>query len=242
MPKNKIASGKIVMEKISGKTRPLYQTMILFSRSFLAETPLNLKSNKIDTMESKAFLMISLFLLSTVSFSQTDKGTLIVSGRTSMEFIHTSSALSYNGTVEPLCGTEIDSFELMPAIGYFVANNFALALLVNYSHSRDRIYKSTELAIMPTLMYYIPLKSSFRPYIEAGIGYVKATEKSDIDKDSFSGYAFGSGLGLAYFINENISVDLGLQLIHKKLTYSEDLNTKITGDNLGSAIGFTLFF
>ncbi len=186
--------------------------------------------------------MISFFVLSSVTFSQTEKGTLIVSGKTSLEFVRTESNLSYNGTSGPSGSSEMDSFEFMPAIGYFVANNFAIALSGNYSHSVENIYKSNQLVLMPTLMYYIPLESSFRPYIQAGLGYAKATEKSDIDEESFSGYAFGGGLGLAYFITESISVDLGIQLTSTKLTYSEDANAKLKGNNLGSAIGFTLFF
>jgi outer membrane protein len=234
--------GKIVMGKISGKTRPLYQTIILFSSSFLSEPMLNLKPKIIDAMKAKAFLMINLFFISTVTFSQTEKGTLIVSGKASLEFIRTVSNLSYNGASGPSGSSETDTYKFMPAVGYFVANNFALGLSGNYSHSVENIYKSNELVLMPTLMYYIPLKSSLRPYAQAGLGYAKATEKSDIDEESFSGYAFGGGLGLAYFINENISIDLGLQLIRTKLTYTEDANAKITGDSLGSAIGFSLFF
>lgn len=193
-------------------------------------------------MSSKAVLMISLFMMSVLAFSQTDKGTLIVSGKASMEFVRNYSKLSQYGTSGPGNSSEMNSFEFMPAIGYFVANNFALALSGNYSHSAANIYKSNELVLMPTLLYYFPLESPFKPYVQAGIGYAKATEKTDFDQESYSGPAFGGGLGLAYFINENISIDLGIQLTRTKLTYSEDSNTKITGDNLGSALGFTLFF
>ena len=193
-------------------------------------------------MSLKAVLMISLFMISSLTFAQTEKGTLIVSGKTSLEFVRTSSDNSYDGTPYPSGGSEMNSFEFMPAIGYFVANNFALALSASYSHSAANVYKSNELVFMPTLMYYIPLKSSFKPYVQAGLGYAKATEKTDIIKESFSGFAFGGGLGLAFFINENISIDLGVELTRTKLTYSEDNNLKTTGDNLGSAIGFTLFF
>lgn len=193
-------------------------------------------------MGLKAVLVISLFMMSTLAFSQTEKGNLIVSGKTSLEFVRTSSNTSYSGTTNPLGSSEMDSFEFMPAIGYFVANNFALALSATYSHSVVNVYKSNELVLMPTIMYYFPLESSFRPYVQAGIGYAKATEKTDFRTDSYSGPAFGGGLGLAYFINENISIDLGVELTRTKLTYSEDNNLKTTGDNLGSAIGFTLFF
>ncbi len=193
-------------------------------------------------MSSKAVLMISFFMMSALAFPQTDKGTLIVSGKSSLEFVRTSSKYSQYGTPGPSGSSEMNSFEFMPAIGYFIANNFALALSGTYSHSVVNVYKSNELVLMPTIMYYFPLESSFRPYVQAGIGYAKATEKTDFRKDSYSGPAFGGGLGLAYFINENISIDLGVELTRTKLTYSEDSNEKITGDNLGSAIGFTLFF
>ena len=62
----------------------------------------------------------------------------------------------------------MNSFEFMPAIGYFVANNFALALSGTYSHSAANVYKSNELVLMPTILYYFPLASSFKPHVQVG--------------------------------------------------------------------------
>ncbi len=192
-------------------------------------------------MRSKTALMISFFMLSAIAFSQTEKGTLIVSGKSSLEFIHTKTKISLKGTGSSY-DSKVNSFDFMPAVGYFVADNFAVAFSGNYSHSWDNDSKSNQIILMPTLMYYIPLESSFRPYIQAGFGYVGLTDKDDFDKYSYSGYAFGVGLGLAYFISDNISVDLGIQWIRTKLTSEKPKNLKTIDNSLGSVIGFTLFF
>jgi len=64
--------------------------------------------------------------------------------------------------------------------------------------------------------------------LQAGLGYAEATEKYDIDEESFSGYAFGGGQGLAYFITGNISIDPGIQVTSTKLTYSEDAKVRVS--------------
>lgn len=193
-------------------------------------------------MKTKTLVLGGLLLLSTVSFSQTEKGNYILSGRTSIDFVRNSSNLSNNGTQIPEGDVDMNTFKLLSDFGYFVADNFALCLSGVYSHTRENIYKSNELVLMPTLIYYIPLNSAFRPYAQIGVGYANASEKSDIEKEFFSGFAYGGGIGVAYFITKNIAVDFGIQLVATKLTYSEDDNVKINGANLGSALGLSLFF
>ena len=192
-------------------------------------------------MRSKAALMISFFMLSAIAFSQTEKGTLIVSGNNSLEFTHTEGKLTDKETGSS-SRSKVNTLEFMPAVGYFVADNFAVALSVDYIRSLQKNYKSNQLSFMPTLMYYFPGESSFRPNVQAGFGYAVLKEKFNTYKESFSGYAYGAGLGLDYFISDNIAVGLGIQWIGTKMTYSEDKDLKTTANALGSVIEFSLFF
>jgi len=193
-------------------------------------------------MKITTLVLNGLLLLTTVSFSQTEQGNYIISGTSTIEFARNHSTLSNNGITDPGAEVDINSFKLISGIGYFVLDNLALGLSGHYSHTEESIYQMNEFVFMPTLMYFIPLYSAFRPYAQIGAGYANATEKSDYQKEFFSGFGYGGGIGLAYFINNNIAIDLGIQLTGTKLTYSENDAVKIKGSNFGSAIGLAVTF
>ncbi len=188
-----------------------------------------------------AFLMLCI-----MSYSQTEKGTFLVSGRTSLEFVRSVTNFSYDGQSVPEANMDINSFRLYSGLGYFVANNLAAGLSFNYSLSTSfpssgEKVKAGELILMPTLMYYIPLESSVRPFIQAGAGYANATEEAGGEKQFFSGIGYGAGAGVAWFVNEKISIDLGIQWAATKMKYSEDTDVKLSGSSLGAAIGISLY-
>ncbi len=197
-------------------------------------------------MKTKVFILGVLLMLSSASFSQTEKGTFLVSGRTSLEFARSVTNFSYDGQSIPQANSDINSFRLFSDLGYFVANNFVAGVSVNYSLSTSfpssgEKVKAGEFIIMPTLIYYIPLESSLRPFIQVGGGYANATEEAGGDKQNFSGVGYGAGAGLAWFVSEKLSIDLGIQWAGTKLKYSEDSDVKLSGDSLGAAIGFSLY-
>lgn len=185
-------------------------------------------------------------MLCIMSYSQTEKGTFLVSGRTSLEFVRSVTNFSYDGQSVPEANMDINSFRLYSGLGYFVANNLAAGLSFNYSLSTSfpssgEKVKAGELILMPTLMYYIPLESSVRPFIQAGAGYANATEEAGGEKQFFSGIGYGAGAGVAWFVNEKISIDLGIQWAATKMKYSEDTDVKLSGSSLGAAIGISLY-
>ena len=135
----------------------------------------------------------------------------------------------------------MSSFKAIAGVGYFIADNFALGLSGHYSHTVEASSKMNEIVLMPTLMYFIPSNSALRLYAQIAAGYANTVEVIAVAR-IFSGPVYGGGIGLAYFINSSIAVDLGIQLVGTKLTYSENENSKIKGSSLGSAIGLTLVF
>jgi len=197
-------------------------------------------------MRAKVFMMGVLLLVSSAAFSQTEKGTFLVSGRTSLEFVRSVTNFSYDGHSIPEANMDINSFRLYSGLGYFVANNFAAGLSLDFSHSTSfpssgEKVKTGELILMPTLMYYIPLESSVRPFVQVGAGYANATEEAGGEKQVFSGIGYGAGAGVAWFVNNKISIDLGIQWAATKLKYSEDTDVKLSGSSLGAAIGISLY-
>ncbi len=197
-------------------------------------------------MRTKVIVLSWLLLLPAVLFSQTEKGTFMLSGRTSLDFVRNVANFSYDGHSVPDGNIDMNSFNLFSDLGYFVANNFVAGLSCNYSFSSSypssgEKVKTGELILMPTLIYFIPLESALRPFIQAGGGYANVTEEAGGEKQFLSGFAYGAGAGMAYFINDNFSVDFGIVWTATKLKYSEDSSLKLSGNNLGAAIGFSLF-
>lgn len=193
-------------------------------------------------MRTKIFTICWLCLLSVPVLSQTEKGNFIISGRSNLEFVRSEGDLSYTNVSSPVYNIKISSFSLQAGVGYFIANNLAFGFSGNYKYENENKTKSNEISILPTLMYFIPLNSSFRPYAQAGFGYAGLTENSGLGKASFTGPAYGIGLGVVYFLNENVALDLGVQWTRSKLRFSEDNNLKHNAENLGVTIGLSLFF
>lgn len=201
-------------------------------------------------MKTKIFIFSILMLLSSMVYAQTEKGTFLISGKSSLEFVKNNTNLTYSSAgrgFDHRGSTHVNSFVLSPAIAYFVANNFAVGLSSTYSYTDTRAdiqnieNQTNSLILMPTLMYYIPLKSKFRPYVQIGGGFAGQTIKESGQRQSFTGFALGGGAGLAYFINKNLSIDLGLELVDSEVSYSEDTNLKLSTGNLGTVIGFSIF-
>lgn len=197
-------------------------------------------------MKTKVFILGAMLMLSSVSFSQTEKGTFLVSGRSSLEFSRNVTNFSYDGQSIPEANADINSLSLFSDLGYFVANNFVVSVSLNYSLSSSfpssgEKVKTGEFIIMPALIYYIPLESSLRPFVQVGGGYANVTEEAGGEKEFFSGVGYGAGAGLAWFVNEKLSIDLGIQWAGTRLKYSEDTSVKLSGNSLGAAIGFSLY-
>ncbi len=195
----------------------------------------------------KSFL-ISLMILATMALSaQTERGRFMISGQTALDFSYlsddTKNVRSTGGTI----GQESYILNISPAVGYFVADNFAILLQGEYiKEDSDYENKMSQFSIIPSLSYYMPTNGPLRPFVMAGIGYANVTQylpyNNTTARHSFSGYTWSGGLGLAYFINNWISLSLSLQYSDINTSYSGDTSLKIKARGLGAGVGFSLFF
>ena len=167
-------------------------------------------------MKTKAFILSAIVLLSSVAFSQTEKGKWTVSGNTSLQILNSSNGDDNSTTVT-----------LNPSAGYFVANNLAVGASLALTSQEG----ASSFSILPTAIYYFPTASQVKPYLQAGIGYGNVK----VSGFSMGGLAIGGGAGIAYFINKNVSLDLGLQYLRNDYD-GGILNT------FGGVVGFSLFF
>jgi hypothetical protein len=151
---------------------------------------------------------------------------------------------------------KMTSINLMPKVGYFVVDNFAVGLDLNigvsstqYGENEDKS-SQTLLAVGPFARYYIPT-AKVLPFIElsGSVGAIKS--KYDLSDNSFwedsefksSVMSIGGGIGLAAPLGERVTFDVlaGYNSLTVKDKENNDDNERTVIGTLGLKIGFTIF-
>jgi hypothetical protein len=201
------------------------------------------------TMKSFLIVLLILFfgLSSRTTYGQTERGKFLLSGSSNFNFGHTNEKWKDdNGSGSYGKFTSL-SFE--PAAGVFVANGLAIGLQLQISYSKDSYeesgftYKTTYLIGEPFIRYYFNIKT-FKPYIMiyggGGTEKLQTTGGFGVDvTDKYTILHYGFSPGLAIFLNDNVSLDLGLNYssIYSKQSNDNSSNYRTTGSNLGFNVG-----
>lgn len=195
-----------------------------------------------DTMK-KLLIFLAFLAPSITLFAQTEKGTFVVSGATSFSFSNSEDEFGVNNREVNQRNTTAYSF--MPSFGYFIIDNLSIGIngSINQSteeYKNDNETKQTVLALIPTVAYVVPIKGAIKPFLQVGFGYSSLTQKHyNTINDSYEGTVFGIGGGFSYFINKNVSLDLGIQHTYSAL---DDNKNAIRRNATGGNVGFSFYF
>lgn len=193
-------------------------------------------------------IIVVLLLAATTTFAQTEKGRFMVSGRSSIDFSYSNTKFEGSNIPGDNATGETYSFNIAPALGYFVFNDFAVSLQTSYAISDGNTdSQMSQFAIMPGVIYYVPTGSIVRPFVQAGGGYMNISTKTPLTSggkatSSFNGYTLAGGIGIAFFVKGNISIELSGQYASIKTGFSGDSSIKMNMDGFSGSIGFALFF
>lgn len=209
----------------------------------------------------KIFLALSLSFIGVIS-AQTEKGSFIISGKTGLDF--TSNTVKYKSDGQTIDGPKTSSFNISPGIGYFVTNNLAIGLALDYKSTITKqqieIYDPnstggyltaktketlTTFSIIPNLNYFFS-KGKTRPYLGTGIGLANTKYKNDYDSENtFSnstsnntGLVWTANGGLLFLITPNIGLDLGLGYANYSF---KDNGVKTSSSAFGANAGISVF-
>jgi outer membrane protein W len=197
-------------------------------------------------------LLVTAFLFTTKSFSQTDKGTFTIGN----DFGNIA-----NANVSASKYSKQFNFNLSPTAGYFIKKNWEVgggfqfginkAKFDNYYSNGSGNTLTANLRMVTTganiySRYYFRNSSKLKPFVVAGIVYQhrKGTKLNNIPSSySPAKYSFVSnsfiahgGVGLAYFVNRNIAFTTSLQ-------YQRHIGGGYGGNgNLNLNFGIHLFF
>ena len=171
------------------------------------------------------------------SSAQTEKGNFLLGG-----------TASYESTKSDLDGAKADqNLNLVPNLGYFVADNFALGTGVGYNYSKSGTASATgqneAVVVNPFGRYYVGLGEQFKFFGQASVpmafGTVKSTDANGDAGDKVgSSTSIGVALspGFAYYPTKKVGIELSL----RGASYN-DYSVKDASDNEISGAGSEKF-
>jgi outer membrane protein len=200
----------------------------------------------------KRLFVVSMLSVCVLSLNaQTSAGKILLGGSSSMAFgASTSKYKSDDG--DGTAGKGIQ-FSLAPQVGFFVIDGLAVGLQLDLSVSSfkpdgaDDRESETVVFFSPFVKYYYgtaPLK----PFAEAAVGVGSYKTK---EPDYFEGgtntyttgmFGFQFDVGVAYFLNDNVSLDaaLGFQNISLKEKEDNDNNLRDITSTFGLVFGVSV--
>ncbi|MDD7558435.1 MAG: outer membrane beta-barrel protein [Porphyromonas somerae] len=181
-------------------------------------------------------------LCSVSAFAQTEAGKMMVGAGTSLSLFSGKPSMKVEGNK----GTDTKAttnLKLAFDARYFVIDNLAVGAGLGYDFTgRDGESQGT-FVIAPAVSYFFLPNSNIRPFLSAEVGYAHQSS-SDKDKDtktttSIGGLHYGVGGGVAYFVNPNVGLTLGLG--YTSSSFKKDkVTTTLAG--ISSTLGLTFVF
>ncbi|WP_430813363.1 outer membrane beta-barrel protein [Carboxylicivirga sp. RSCT41] len=188
----------------------------------------------------KYLSLVILIMVTVVSFGQTEKGKVAVSGASDLNFSALNYQFEYDGEdVGEDFG--VTNFNIKPTVSYFVIDNLAIGLAFNYQFEKIDDYKENSFMFGPTVRYYIGA-SKVKPYVQADVlvGNSKADDGDEESKSNISGWDLGAGV--AIFLNDFVSIDLGLGYASLTETDDDDDKFKLKAGGVAFTGGFSVYF
>lgn len=144
--------------------------------------------------------------------------------------------IGYNNTTDNNTEEKTNVFTIAPKAGYFVTENLAVGVELAYMSSTQEV-AGTDTADMSSFgagvfarYYFLDLGKRFKTYSELGLGF--ASSKDNLADVKANGFGAGLGLGINYFVKENIAINFGLSDV---LSYN---STKLDVDGAESVNQF----
>jgi len=203
--------------------------------------------NQLKMKTLKKFLgIVILTALTTIAIAQTEQGNFLIGGSSNFSMGGGSSKAKTNDYEgDP---TKFISFNLSPKGGIFVIDNLVVGASLPISVSRNKYddYKaiSSGIDFIPFARYYF-LEGDFRPVAEAFFGFgfhgYKTVDDGDVETNNRVGVMFGLGGGVAYFINDKVSIDALLKYGFTRLSYTDmDDDYRTLDHEIGIEVGISV--
>jgi len=193
-------------------------------------------------MKNFNFILLVFILSSTIGFSQTNEGRYYFGAKSSLNF--SSLKGSYKSNNYSNTGANTLNLNLSPQAGYFFKDQlvFGLELPFNYYNIGEKSYdvnESLSFIIAPFVKYYF-LGEKIKPFIQIqyGVGnhyyYNVSRLYYELPPDNYFSnsetiitklnHLMGT-VGVSYFINSNIGIELNINYSNNKEEYNDDTSS-----------------
>ncbi len=168
------------------------------------------------------------------SRGQTEKGSFVVGGSSDLSF--SFHKYSYDD------GSEKDrNFGIYPEAGYFIADGLAVGTGLSLSFYKSGDYKTNSRFIGPFVKYYFG-QSQFRPFLTGGTEFGRDMSSWEDEEFVSKSFMYKLGGGVAIFLTERISLDLGLRYTHSDYKSEDDEPSSDASENgVDLSVGFSFF-
>ena len=195
-------------------------------------------------------LLLSLFAVSALALSsqaQTEKGNIMLGGN--VEF-NTSKAEGANKT-------DIN-FDVIPSVGYFVGNNFAVGTGIGYQFAKSYTqavgtvagssFKTTAFVVSPFARYYKNITDQFKffgqlsvpmAFGKSNVGDANGDNFVKVSKDTNIGAKLSPGF--AFFPSKHFGIEFSVQGISYNDQTLKDNNDNKFGGSKDFSIGANFF-
>ena len=197
---------------------------------------------------AKAVLFAGVLLGSIQVNAQTEKGRIQVGGGTKLSFL--SNTNKYQNAGQKVGEDKTNSAGFDVFVNYFIVDDIFLGIggAINSTKTTTRDAggnaqeesKQTVLTIGPYLGYYLPVEGPIKPYGLVTVSY--AADNGSTDSRTYSGVMFGGGVGLAYFLNQHISLELQVSYSNSTMTNKVNKDFKYQSSMINPELSFGLFF
>jgi outer membrane protein len=194
------------------------------------------------------FITAALILAGILStYSQTEKGKFMVNGALDLSFFSADTETKYNG--KKVGSVDTKQFGFDTGASYFVADNFAVGLGLFIASQREEEeseeFTQNSFLIGPTARYYFGT-SNIKPFVNGSLMFGSMKEEESYigrnEEVKYKSFGWDLGAGAAFFLNDNIAIDLGLSYAFVNYENKDDSDLELEADGLGLKVGFSLFF
>ena len=191
----------------------------------------------------KLFLLTFFTLFSLCLSAQTEKGNWFFGADTSLGFTSSNAQAESDGK-EVGEKTTVSKFSFKPNVNYFIMDNLSVGLGVQFDSTTEKDGSDSDTvsttAILPGVKYFFNSGNSFVPYVGVGAGLISVSA-GDYDEEKYSGFAFGANGGFAYFVNESVSLNVGLTYLNSNMKNKKESSYVVKSGAFGVIVGFGIF-
>lgn len=185
-------------------------------------------------MKKLLFLIAALLFLGQARTQVTDQGNFMI-GSTLGFATSTSNIKQGDGTGEEKGeGPSVVQIHFAPAVGYFLIENMALGIRMDYTFNRQertqtQKTKDSDLLFGPFARYYFPVGSDMAFLVEGGFGFGNSSDDTNIGgiDQSINTNIFSVGVGPGFTVISNEAI--GLEALFKYTYSRSNFDTILSG-------------